>query len=263
MDLFSFDVHQVVAGWIAQVPAPSAEVEFLKQQVEFLKNANTQQSADFAEKLKFIAEDNKNLHDRFSQFITTVQFVLGLFGFLGIVGGFLFGKSLKESREMIREEVKARITNQVSDLVQTEVDAVRRSLSREQVIGDTTVNYLCLGQLPQEVDFLRSRGFKWVQVHGDESTLRTARGEVLVIDIFNWLQANGTEFQNLPEAEQKQGQELIDRVIRKIPATSAAIIYVKGRVRIPDQLNVVPANTWITLLGTAADAAHLTKVVEG
>jgi hypothetical protein len=254
--------HLHLLDWtIAQAPLPNPDIDLFKNQVELLKATNAQQSAEFLEKLKFITEDNKNLHDRFSQFITTVQAVLGLFAVLAAVGGYLFGKSLKESREIIREEVKARIANQVHDLVQTEVAAVRRSLSREQVIGETTVDYLCLGQSPQEVDFLRSRGFQMVRFYADETSLRTARGTILVIDIYNWLQADGTAFESLPEGKREQGQNLIDRIVSTIPATAVAIVYVKGRVTLPPQQNVVPANTWITLLGAAADAAHLAKAV--
>jgi hypothetical protein len=256
--------HFHLLDWIiAQAPSPSPnpDVDLFKSQIEILKAANAQQGAEFLEKLKFITEDNKNLHERFSQFITIVQWIIGAFVVLGGVGVYLFGASLREAREMVREEVKSRIANQVHDLVQAEVAVVRRSLNREQVIGDTTVDYLCLGQLPQEVGFLRSRGFKFVQFHGDDSSLRTARGEIVVIDIFNWLQIGGIEFQDLPEAERKRGQDLIDRVARTIPATTVAIIYVKGKVALPKQQNVVPANTWITLLGTVADAAHLAKAV--
>jgi hypothetical protein len=256
--------HLHLLDWIlaqAPSPLPNPEIDLFKSQIEILKAANAQQSTEFLEKLKFITEDNKNLHERFSQFITTVQFVLGLFGFLGVVGGILFGKSLKESREMIREEVKARIANQVTDLVQSEVKAVRRSLSREQVIGDTTVDYLCLGQSPQEVGFLRSRGFMSVQLYNDESNLRTARGAILIIDICNWLETDNIVFENLSLDKKSLGQDLIDRVTRTIPATTVAIIYVKGRVTRPTQQNMVLANTWITLLGAAADAAHLAKAV--
>jgi hypothetical protein len=260
--------HFHLLDWIiAQAPSPSPnpDIDLFKNQIEILKTTNAQQSAEFLEKLKFIAEDNKNLHDRFSQFITTVQAVLGLFGFLAVVGtafgGYLFGKTFKEFREIIREEVKARIANQVHDLVQVEVAAVRRSLNREQVIGDTTVDYLCLERLPKEVGFLRSRGFKFVKFHDDESILRTARGEILVIDIYNWLEADGTVFENLSDEKKKLGQNLIDRIVRTIPPTTVAIIYVKGRVTRPTQQNVVPANTWITLLGAVADAAHLAKAV--
>jgi len=240
---------------------PTTDIDLFKSQLEFLKSANTQQGAEFLEKLKFITEDNKNLNDRFSQFVTIVQSVLALFAFLTVVGGYLFGKSLKESREIIREEVKARIANQVHDLVETEIQTVRRSLDRERVISDTTIDYLCLARQPQEIDFLRSRGFRFVQFQGDEPSLRTARGGIIVIDIYNWLQTNGTSFENLSDADRELGQGLLDRVIKIIPATTVAIIYVKGRVNLPAQQNVVPANTWITLLGSAADAAHLVKAV--
>jgi hypothetical protein len=260
MHWISSHVH-LLDWFIAQAPSPNPDIDLFKNQIELLKATNAQQSAEFLEKLKFIAEDNKNLHDRFSQFITTVQAVLGLFAVLAALGGYLFGKNLKESREMIREEVKARIANQVHDLVQTEVVAVRRSLSREQVIGETVVDYLCLGQSPQEADFLRSRGFKTVRFYRDETGLRTARGEILIIDIYNWLQQDGMIFESLSDGKRQEGQNLIDRVVRTIPATAVAIVYVKGRVTLPLQPNVVAANTWITLLGTAADAAHLAKAV--
>jgi hypothetical protein len=268
MDFFSLNLHQFATELMAQTPTPPTEVELLKQQLEFLKTTNAatnaQQVADFAEKLKFIAEDNKNLHERFSQFITTVQFVLGLFGFLGAFGGYWFGKSLKDSRELIREEVKARIANQVTDLVQSEVETVRRSLLRERVIGDTSVDYLCCSeQPPREVDLLRSRGFRSAQFHGDEVGLRTARGEIIVIDLYNWLQLNsGTPFEQLPDESQTRGQALISQVVDKINQAQVVVIYVKGKVKLPMQPNVVPANTWITLLGTVADAAHLVKAVK-
>jgi hypothetical protein len=128
--------HHLSDWWIVQVPQPSAEAALLKQQLDFMKAENARLGADFAEKLKFIADDNKNLSDRFSQFVTTMQFVLGLFGVIAAVGAYFLGKSLEESKKLIKQQVELQIADQIRQEVNAKIEVVKRSLQREAVIGN-------------------------------------------------------------------------------------------------------------------------------
>ena len=262
--------HLHLWDWsLAQTPAPSpsstSNLELLQAQLEFIQAENARLSAEFLTKLEFMAKDNQKLNDQFSQFVKIVQVLLLLLGALTAAGGFVFGKSLKEASKTIKDELKdelrLHIANRVRDLVQTEMDMVRRSLAREQVIGDTSIDYLlCSGDPPKEFSFLRSRGFRNVQFYRDKAHLGTP-GNIVVIDIYNWLQTTGKRFADLSDRDRQRGQQLIDDIIAVLPETSITVIYVNGIVNLPGQKNVVAANTWITLLGATANAAYVVKGV--
>jgi hypothetical protein len=254
----SLHLPHLTDGWLAQTP-PTAEVELLRQQLEFLKAENARLGADFADKLRFIAEDNKNLSDRFSQFVTTMQFVLGLFAVIAGVGAYFLGKSFDESKKLIKQQVELQIADQIRQEVNARIDVVRRSLQRETIISNISVDYvLPEGRYsPDEVELLKTRQFKDVEWLKDVNQLKQSQGDIVVLDLVNWSGSNRQEFDKLPEEVQQQGKEWCDRVVRMMPTTSTLVLYVRGRFPLPADKPVVAVNTQITLVGMVADAAYV------
>jgi len=257
--IFSLNFHHLGDWWVAQTPQPPAEVELLKQQLDFLKAENARLGADFADKLKFIAEDNKNLSDRFSQFVTTMQFVLVLFGVIAGAGAYFLGKSLEDAKKLIKQQVEIQIADQIRQEVNARIEVVKRSLQREEVIGNILVDYLLADSksCPDEVDLLKTRQFKDVAWLTNVNQLKQSQGDIVVLDLMNWQESNRQDFDKLPEEIQQQGKALCDRVLRMMPISSTLVLYVRGRFPLPSDQSVVAANTPITLVGMVADAAYV------
>ena len=229
---------------LVQVSPPSpktalpTDVDLLKSQLEFLKYTNT------------------------------------LFlGFLVFVGGLLawfFNKSLEDAKrlanQIVRQEVESQIATQVRDTVTVEIEAVKRTLLRERVIGSTLVAYYLpdASSEPHELKLLRTRNFQDVQLIKHVSALQESRADVIVLDLENWEVTAAQRFSALPEDErEKQAKQQIDAVLNlnALHRSVVLIIYIRLTVKylyaVPKNRYVLAANNPVTLIGTIADAAYV------
>jgi hypothetical protein len=260
MDLLSLDLSQVWDFVLAQTPSPipspspvpsrAPEIELLRNQLEFLKDANTR------------------LSDSFTKFVEAMKFTLVAFGFLGAFLAYVFGKNLDDARklasQMIRQEVENHVGNQIRDVVSDEIENVKRVLGRERIISTVTVDYYLPGtvaQVPDEYTVLRERGFRDVQ-WVDETEQRMLDADLVVLDLAHlslWSE------QDADEIRQQRMAELIDQTLKRLAARSILVVYVRpGRMRVNaiDELAsrvryYASANTPVTLMGVVTDAAYV------
>jgi hypothetical protein len=243
-------------GWdwiLAQTPSPApsplpspADVELLKSQLEFLKDSNGR------------------LSDSFSQFMGVMQFTLVIFGFLGGVIAYIFGKNLDDARKVASQLIQQQVEERVATLVKAEVEDVKRTFQGERVISSTTVAYYLpeAKDKPKELKLIETRGFKSVPFCSGEQSLRRTPADVVVLDLENWIDASGQAFSNLSEAErEQQAIQEIDKLLQLLPATTVLVVYVRARVKylytISKERYVPPANNPVTLVGMVADGAYV------
>lgn len=255
------------------IASPTADVELLKSQLEFLKQS-------------------------YSQFVDAVKIIFTILGIAGVLAAYFFGKSFKDFQEFARKDVKdfqelARrdvqeavqrvrqeaeaqiprlVETEIGALIRAEVASVERTLRREQVIGSTLVDYFLPDGTsePKEVELLRIRNFKRVQfcsdiqALGNIQSLRRSPSDVVILDLINYITPSGQAFPNLQEQEREtEAKSLIDALLGLLPNSTVLIVYVnvppplKYLNSVPKNRYVLAANNPITLIGNAADGAYV------
>ncbi|KAM3090195.1 hypothetical protein ACKFKG_30585 [Phormidesmis sp. 146-35] len=262
---------------LAQTPAPSdspASVELLRQQIEFLTRENARQTAEFTEKLKLITDENKTLSESFKNFISTMQFALVGFAALsaGITGAiaYIFKTNLDDAKQVAKDGINQRVDAYMSDLLDSKLEVVRRTLQKEEVISSTLVDYCLLSKtaVPTEFELLNGRGFRSVRLRQEETQLRRSSAQVVVLDLENWVNGQGLRFPTLPEGEREQtAKQQVDVLLDILPIEVVLVVYVRSTVKylfsVPKDRYVSPANNPITLVGMVTDAAYVAAGMKG
>ena len=191
MDLFSMVdpigwTHSIVLQAATIEVKPSAEVELLKSQLEFLKADHARLAADFAERMKQLTTQSASVGDDFKTYLNYVSglilFATGIFGFIG-------WNSLEQAKSSIKTMVDRQLSGTVAETVDREIQMVRRSILREQVVSNTTIDYFLKdGVEPaEELRLLRSRGFSKIRFCREVGKLRCDTADVVVVDLEHWL----------------------------------------------------------------------------
>ncbi len=246
---------QVVASFVAQsprppapTPTPSPDMELLMKQMEFLKDANTQ------------------LTESFNAFISTINtaFVLIgiLLGVLGLVGTFLYGKTLSDVKQSAGSLVTQEVNRIVSKTIKERVDYFERVLEREEVIGRVTVDYLLPiehrpDKSPEECQLLQNRGFQEVKARWFVDQRDRRLWDILVLDFVNH------DFTD--DDVSAKVKEVADNFSPK----SVLVIYIGRRVPALDNLSknkkiyYTLANNAVSLMGRVVDSAHMAYALRG
>lgn len=245
---------------------PSASLELLVKQLEFLQDANTR------------------LANSFDAFLKSLNFylvvIVAIVGIVGAVAAYLFGKTLQETKNIadqiaktevnrvvsaaitkevnrrfpkLEEDIKQDVNRSVSQTLDRRIEDVTRAIEREGVIGSTQIAYFVPNNRskPKEFNFLKNRGFKEVSFCQEIQQIGS-QYDVLVLDFFT------QEFTN------EEKQEIVTQ-IRFLPK-SALVIYHSFRPPIPQkvfdildlqQVYYTPANNPVALIGRVVDAAQM------
>lgn len=263
---------------LAQTPTPSptatstaAQLDLLRQQVDLLVKQNGQLTADFTERFKLMVEENKSLSESFSKFVSTMQFVLVVFGFLGAVIAYIFKQNLSDAKAVAAQMISQEVDRHVTELVSSEIETVRRSFQQERVVGSTVVDYLVVNgtQEPKEVGLLRLRGFQNVRFLTDAALLRRNPADVVVVDLVHWQDTSGQGFSALSADDDREqvGQQLLEALIQDLPEASFIVVYVNGQLKflrvLMQRCPIASANYSVTLIGMVADAAYVAYGARG
>ena len=267
MDLLtSIDISHIWDIVIAQTPTPTPtpsptsnpaqsanEIELLKSQLEFLKATNGQ------------------LGQSFNRFVTAMQFTLVAFAFLGGFLAYAVGKNLDDAKKLASQLINREVENKIADIVQSEVESVKRSLGRERVIAYTVVDYYLPSNdttEPADCKLLRTRGFDKVKFWNQRKKPRKPVGDVFVLDLINSGLLQAKEFQGLSKDEAKEKREArvkeqIDIVLDWLDKNTVLVIYIDGFSEEVKNLGTrvdyyyAATNSSITLLGIVADSAYV------
>ncbi len=243
------------------------QLETLKGQVDTLQNTNQLLSESLTNQIEFLKQENQALTNSFSTYVDAMKWNLtvlaGLAAVLTAVGGWIFKNNLDDAKKVAREMIDRRVEGQISELVDARVEEVARTFRREQVIGSTYVDYYLPDgtQPPSEFALLNARKFKDVRFLNNLEVIRRSPGDVVILDLQNWVLPSGQRFIHVPEAEREAQAKLqIDGVLEQITASAVLVVYIRGTVKylysIGDRY-VLPANNPVTLVGNAADGAYV------
>ena len=244
------------------VPTPGADVELLKSQIQFLQDANTR------------------LNNSFGSFISAINLSFVAFGVIfavaGAVSAYLFNQSLKEARQMVRDEVERKLQASVSKVVGQQVDKLKQILDREEVLGNISVDYilpqdqaLLNDDYPEEYLLLAERGFKATRILDASKRIKIS-SNVVVLDLVNYKLVSDSERGSLKEEEigklvEKRVSEKIKDILNALPNKAVLVVYIrpgKQRINAIDELSqkvkyYASANTPVNLMGTIVDSAYV------
>ena len=250
-----------VGHWFAQ--AANADVELLKSQIEFLKEANAA------------------LADNFERYVDTVNTSLtvtgGVLSAITLLGGVLFGKSLWEFRRTLQgvnkeveKRVRQRVEQEVALVVQNRIDKLEAVLAREMIISNVTLSYIIpatatmvdIAKVEFALKVLDTRGFRAFPKYLPElqDVARTANlpdftGDVVVLDLSNTILSRDAY------------EGVIERAIAKLPLQKAIlVIHAAGRFTAIDTATTqghycLPANSLVTLPARSVEAAYIADAI--
>jgi hypothetical protein len=248
------------------IPQLAQEIELLKNKVELLQQTNKALSDSLSSQINFLAKENDALNKSFASFVDAMKWaftILGLFGtFLTIAVAWVFKNNLDDARRIAREMIETRVSQQVGALVDAKVDDVKRTLQREQVVSSTLVDYYLPNEgHPDEFFLLEARKFRQVRLVHELEQIRRDPGDVIVLDLQNWILASGQRFIELPEAEREaEAEEKIAELLRVLPLSAVVVVYVRITIKYLFRVTnryVLPANNPVTLVGNTADGAYV------
>ncbi|MEM7553508.1 MAG: hypothetical protein AAF378_05310 [Cyanobacteria bacterium P01_A01_bin.84] len=246
-------------------PKPSAtpvtDIELLKSQIQFLQDTNTR------------------LNNSFGSFVNAINLsfvVLGIiFAVVGAVSIYFFNQSLKEARQMVRNEVERKLQASVSTVVGQQVDKLKQILDREEILGNISVDYivpqdevLTVDDYPEEYLLLAERGFKDTRILDTSKRIRVS-GNVVVLDLVNYQLISDVEKNSqgvdIPLLIQTKAADKINKIVKLVPSKAVLIVYIrpgKQRINAIDELSekvkyYASANTPVNLMGTVVDSAYV------
>ena len=229
-------------------PNPTAEVELLKNQLEFILRLNT--------------------------------VFLGFLAFLGGLLTWFFKSNLDDAKEMARRMVRQELTDHIEPLIKAEASNIQRTFRTEQIISNTVVDYyvpVSPNKDPLEYHLLRGRGFLDVRLWHPDRKPQGRLGSVLVVDLVNCDLLALPEIASPEDEVRKVGyrkrDQLVNDVIHELVELRIGrpilVVYVRpgmGRIGAIDQLTTnfpedikyySSANTPVALMGAVVDSAYV------
>ncbi|NEQ48328.1 MAG: hypothetical protein F6K00_34270 [Leptolyngbya sp. SIOISBB] len=229
-------------------PSPTAEVELLKNQLEFILRLNT--------------------------------VFLGFLAFLGGLLTWFFKSNLDDAKEMARRMVRQELTDHIEPLIKAEASNIQRTFRTEQIISNTVMDYylpVAPNQDPLEYNLLRGRGFLDVRLWHPDRKPQGRWGSVLVVDLVNCDLLALPEIASPEDEVRKVGyrkrDQLVNQVIQRLVELRIGrpilVVYVRpgmGRIGAIDQLTTnfpedikyySSANTPVALMGAVVDSAYV------
>ena len=240
-----------------------ADVELLKSQIEFLKDANAA------------------LADNFDRYVSTVNSSLTVAGFvlsaITILGGVVFGKSLWDFRrtlqgvtQEVERRVRQRVEQEVALVVQNRIDKLEAVLAREAIVSNVTLSYIVpavssmvdSGKVEFALKVLDTRGFRTfpkylpeLQASDTAAALPMFSTDVVILDLSNTtLERDGYD-------------GVIERAIAKLPLQKAVlVVHAAGRFAAIDTATTaghycIPANSLVTLPARGVEAAYIADAI--
>ncbi len=244
----TYPVDFVLSLLAQAASSSSAEVELLKNQLEFILRLNTV-----------------------------------FLGFLALLGGLLtwfFKSNLDDAREMATRMVRQELSTHIEPLIQAEARHLQRTLRTEQIISNTVVDYYLPtrpNQEPLEYGLLKSRGFSEVRLWHPAQKPQGRFGSVLVVDFVNTDRLALPEIDSRDDSVRQVGYQKRDQIVNEVIqglvdlrlGQPVLVVYVRpgmGRIIAIDQLTQTfpqsvkyysSANTPVALMGAVVDSAYV------
>ena len=257
-------------GWmhpiVLQTPTPevkvSPDVELLKSQLEFLKADHARLAADFVERMKQLTAQSDSVGKDVETYLSRM-FALTAFA-TTLATGFVvwFGlQTKKDAKASVKEMVDRQLAQVVAETVDREIQMVRRSIGREQIIDKTPIDYfLQNGVEPsEEIRLLKTRGFNSPRFCRNLAELRRNTGDVVVVDFEHWRPEGQARLVEMADKEDRAKSAIVE-LLAILPSGTILLVYVNGFIKCLNDFpksRVVMTNSEVALIGNLVDAAYV------
>lgn len=238
----------------------SVDIQLLTQQINFLKDANSE------------------LHTTFSSFATTINITVIVIGvLLTTIGAFLTAstfylnriynntvKELKEDAKNRLNRTQANLESNLSFATDKKLEQIKRTFKQEEAVNNSEVIYINTKvSEPLEFRILSKRGFDRLSFSNNIKQQDFSK-KIVVLDLVNL----GLD----EEQELSATDEIINKAIKEIeesfPRDSLLVLYCRPSIpRITQLLKankiryVTMANNRISLVGAVVDSAYILDTV--
>ena len=235
----------------------SVDVKLLTEQINFLKDANSQ------------------LHNTFDSYAnairTTIMLVGSVLTLIALVTSILISGTYRGTVKELKQDAKERLAIAQAQLesklflaTDRKIEDFKKIIKQEEVIRDAEVVYISTRTTnPLEFKILQQRGFDHIKFQSNIQP-RQLKNKIVILDLIN-LELDQNEDK---ETATQIIQDTIDKIEDNFPTESLLIIYaIPGSRRITQLLAansikyVTVANNRITLVGAVVDSAYILDTV--
>ena len=235
----------------------SIDIKLLTEQINFLKDANSQ------------------LHTTFKSYVDTIRTTIILIGSLltiiGLATSLFIGQTYRTAIKELKEDAKERtnkiqknLESQLSLATDKKIGDLKRIIRQEEVINDAEIVYINTQTTnPLEFKILQQRGFDRIEFT-QQIESKQLRNKIVILDLINL----GLNQNDDKETANQIIQDTIDEIEKYFSKESLLIIYaIPGSRRITQLLAansikyVTVANNRITLVGAVVDSAYILDTV--
>jgi hypothetical protein len=262
IDLSAFHHFLLQAPAAEPKGAGTVEVELLKSQLEFLKADHGRLASEFAERMKQLTAQSESVDKEVEKYLARVFALTALATTLGAgLVGFFGWTTWKDIKATVKTIVERQLSLVVAETVDREIQLVRRSITREQVITKTSVDYfLKAGVEPaREIELIRARGFGQIRFCAQLGALRRDTADLVVVDLEHWKPDAVKHLAEDPNKEEL-AKNLVTELLGAVPRDTILVIYINGRINCLNQFpnnRVIMTGSEVSLIGNLADAAYI------
>jgi hypothetical protein len=259
MPFFDFFTHLVIAQATStptnSLPPPSsAEIELIRQQIAFLKDANTNLSSSF-----------NSLTSSFTSFTTAINIFFGIaIGVITVIGTVATFLGIRAIDTAVKREVNRAIALKID----SEISYLKEIAGRESVLDEVSVAYLSPGSSAETPAFkVLQHRIESIRFKANPNDRELLRSNVVILDLDD---SNLTA----DEASTNQAKQLAQDLTNRLKKWAVLIIYtadnrspIVNHLRKLDNEGKVPieytsANMKVTLMANVVEAAYVSHALQ-
>jgi hypothetical protein len=255
LDMFLYigDITQASADSVKAVVPSLTELDFLREQITYLKSANDGLTSSY-----------RSLNQSFSSFTNTINLIFGIAAILlAVVTGSVGFVGFQAIKSAVDAVVQREVSKEISQRLEGRFEYLERVVGRENILDKVEISYYTPKKDPTTLpEFLAiSNRFKRVspveKVDG-----ATLKGNIIILDIEN---SNISDEDGIKEAKAiaKAAKKWVVLIVYTSNNFSPIVNYFRSpELPEKEKIEYVAANAKATLITRVADAAYISDALQ-
>lgn len=235
-------------------PASTVEIELIREQINFLKDANTN-----------LAESFNSLTSSFNSFTTAINIFFGItlavITVISTISAFLGIRAIDES-------VKREVNRAISRKIDSKISYLEKVAGRESILDEVLVTYLSPGSVAEPPIFkMLQHRVKSIKFKVNSNNRELLQSNVVVLDLDDSNLA-------IDEASTVAAKDLVKELTNNLKKWAVLVVYTANNqspvvnylrdMSKKDELRIeyVSANMKVTLMANVIEAAHVSHALK-